>query len=100
MPRAAAPASAPIQIPTDDRTFVIAGATAEGPHSSAEASFAEGEGRQTHYPLDPNAVIASAFKAAGLPVPEIPRPPPGATLRVAPGPIIEAALKVAGLVQS
>ena len=38
MPRAAAPASAPIQIPTDDRTFVIAGATAEGPHSSAEAS--------------------------------------------------------------
>jgi hypothetical protein len=100
MPRAAAPVSVPIQIPTDGRAFVIAGAAAEGSHSSAEALLAEGEERQTRYPLDPNVVIAAAFKAAGLPVPEIPTAPPGATPRVAPGPIIAAALKAAGLVKS
>jgi poly(hydroxyalkanoate) depolymerase family esterase len=100
MPRAAGSVSAPIQIPTDGRAFVIAGAAAEGSHSSAEASLAECEERQTRYPLDPNVVIAAAFKAAGLPVPEIPTAPPGATPRVAPGPIIAAALKAAGLVQS
>ena len=100
MPRAAAPMSAPIQIPTDGRALVIAGAAAEGSHSLAEASLAEDEGRQTRYPLDPNVVIAAAFKAAGLPVPEIPTAPSGATPRVAPGPIIAAALKAAGLVQS
>jgi hypothetical protein len=100
MPRAAAPVSVPTQIPTDDRAFVIARAAAEDSHSSAEALLAESEERQTRYPLDPNVVIAAAFKAAGLPVPKIPTAPPGATPRVAPGPIIAAALKAAGLVQS
>jgi hypothetical protein len=100
MPRAAAPMSAPIQIPADGRALVIARAATESSHSLAEASLAEDEGRQTRYPLDPNVVIAAAFKAAGLPVPEIPTAPPGATPRVAPGPIIAAALKAAGLVQS
>jgi feruloyl esterase len=100
MPRAATPMSAPTQIPADGRAFVIAGAAAEGSHSSAKASLAEGEEQQTHYPLDPNAVIAAAFKAAGLPVPEIPIVPPGVTPRVAPGPIIAAALKAAELLQS
>jgi hypothetical protein len=100
MPRDAAPMSAPIQIPTDGRAFVIAGTAGESSHSPVEASLAEDEGRQTRYPLDPNAVIAAAFKAAGLPVPEIPTAPPGAMPRVAPGPIIAATLKAAGLVQS
>jgi hypothetical protein len=100
MPRAAAPVSAPIQIPTGGHAFVIAGAAAEGLHSSGEASLDEGEERQTRYPLDPNVVIAAAFKAAGLPVPEVPTALPGATPRVAPGPIIAAALKAAGLVRS
>ena len=96
MPRAVAPVSTTIQIPTDGG-LVIAEAAAEGVHSSAEA---EGEKWQTRYPLDPNAVIAAAFKAAGLPVPEIPVVPSGTPPRVAPGPIIAAALKAAGLVQS
>ena len=61
--------SIPTQIPTDDRAFVIAGATAEDAQSSAEALLAESPEGQTHYPLDPNVVIAEAFKAAGLPVP-------------------------------
>jgi feruloyl esterase len=100
MPRAAEPMLAPIQIPADGRALVIAGAATEGSHSLAEASLAEDEGRQTRYPLDPNVVIAAAFKAAGLPVPEIPTAPSGATPRVAPGPIIAAAMKAAGLAQS
>jgi pimeloyl-ACP methyl ester carboxylesterase len=100
MPGAAAPVSAPIQIPTGGRAFAIAGAAAESSHSSAEASLAEDEERQTRYPFDPNGVIATAFKAAGLSVPGIPKAPPGATPRIAPGPIIAAALKAAGLAQS
>ncbi len=52
--------------------------------------------------LDPNAVIASAFKAAGLPVPELPNgspgtSPPDLSRNVSPGPIIDAALKAAGI---
>ena len=93
MPRSAG-LVATIQIPTDGGTFVIAGAAPEASHSSAE------EGRQTHHALDPNEVIAAAFKAAGLPVPEIPTARPGATPHVAPGPIIAAALKAAGVVPS
>ena len=100
MPRAALPVSTTIQIPTDGCALVIAGAAAEGAHSSAEDSVREGKERQTHYPIDPNAVIAAAFKAAGLPVPEFPRAPPGTPPRVAPGPIIAAAMKAAGLLRS
>jgi hypothetical protein len=105
-PRAVAPVSAPIQVPIDSSRFVTAGAAVEGAHSSAEAwlaeggSLAEGKERQTCYPIDPNATIAAAFKAAGLPVPEIPAAQPGATPRVLPDPIIVAALKTAGLVRS
>ena len=98
MPRAADPMSAPIRVPTVGPAFVIAGATPVGSHSSAEPTLAEEE-RQTNYPLDPNAVIAAAFKAAGLPVPEVPTAPFGVTPRVTPGPIIAAALKAAGLTQ-
>ena len=87
-PRAAALVSAPIQIASDSGAFVT---------SSAEPSAAKDEDRQAHYTLDPNAVIAAAFKAAGLPVPDIPTPPAGATPRVASAPIIAAALKAAGL---
>jgi len=102
MPHTAAPVLAPIQIPTEGGALVIAGTAAEGSHGSVEASLAEdaeGEEWQTRYPLDPNAVIAAAFRAAGLAVPEIPTAPPGATPRVAPGPIIAAALKAAGLMR-
>jgi feruloyl esterase len=99
IPRAAAPVSITAQIPTD-RAFVIAGAAAEGSHSAAEALLPGGEEGQTRFPLDPNVVIAAAFKAAGLPVPEFPTTAaPDAKPRVAPGPIIAAALKAAGLVQ-
>ena len=90
--------SAPIQT-TDGAGVVITGAAAEGSQISVEASLTEGEKLQPHYPLDANAVIAAAFKTAGLPVPEILPAPPSATPRVAPDPIIAAALKAAGLLQ-
>jgi hypothetical protein len=99
MPSVAAPASALVQIPTDSGAFVRGGAAAEGSHLSVKASLADEE-RQPRYWLGPNAVIASALKAAGLAVPELPAAPPAATPRVAPGPIIAAALKAAGLVRS
>jgi poly(hydroxyalkanoate) depolymerase family esterase len=47
--------------------------------------------------IDPNVAIAAAFKAAGLPVPNPSPDTAQPTLPVAPGPIIEAALKAAGL---
>jgi len=96
MPRAAAPMSAPIQISTDGRAFIIARAAAS--HNAAEPPLADEE-RPTSCPLDPNAIIAAAFRAAGLPVPEGPAQL-GATPPVTPGPIIAAALKAAGLTQS
>ena len=95
-PRDARPMSTSIQISTDGRASIIAGATSQG---SAELPLAEEE-RQACHRLDPNTVIAAAFGAAGLPVPEVPTPPLGATPRVRPGPIIAAALKAAGLRQS
>jgi poly(hydroxyalkanoate) depolymerase family esterase len=98
MPRAAEPISAPIQIPTDRAALVIAGAAAEGSRNSTEAGTAEDGKRPRCYRFDPNAVIAAAFKAAGLPVPEIARS--SATPHVAAGPIIAAALKAARLMQS
>jgi hypothetical protein len=100
LPRTAAPMPAPVPLPVQERAFAIAGAAAEGSHNLDEPWLAEGDERRTSDPLDPNTVIAAAFKAAGLPVPEIHAAPPNTTRRVAPGPIITAALKAAGLVQS
>ena len=54
--------------------------------------------RDKHSALDPNAVIAAAFKAAGLPAPEETGQP--GSRRVDPGGIIAAALKAAGLTRS
>jgi feruloyl esterase len=49
--------------------------------------------------FDPNAVIAAAFKAAGLPTPEK-TGQPGTSRMIDPGGIIAAALKAAGLMRS
>ena len=92
-PRVAALASAPLAMPTGQGAGVMLGTARDGLHVSAEGSPTEGEARQTHYGLNPNDVIAAAFKAAGLPVP--PKTSPGAS--VEPESIIAAALKAAGL---
>src|SRR6516165_2296983 len=67
--------------------------------ASLEPAVAHVESNETHSRrrrLDANAVIAAAFKAAGLSPPENTKQQPCTVL---PGPIIEAALKAAGLVR-
>jgi hypothetical protein len=95
MPSTDAPAFAPLQ-----SRAPIAGEAAAASASSVDASFREstqGEEWQTRYPLDPHAVIAAAFKAAGLAVPEYPKARLEKTPQVAASPIIAAAFKIAGL---
>jgi poly(hydroxyalkanoate) depolymerase family esterase len=87
------------QIRSDDRAVVVVGEAAGGWSDAGEASFGANADSGTGRFLDPNLLVAAAFKAAGLPVPERPKTSPGAPPHVAPGPIIEAALKAAGLVQ-
>ena len=82
--------------PSKGRSLVVAEAAAEAAHSSAEASRVHSKEQQNHSLLNPNDVIAAAFRSAGLPAPEV-FPPPGTPAHVSPGPIITAALKAAGL---
>ncbi len=100
MPRAPVMVSEPCQIQTDGRAVVVAGQAAGGWSDWDEPSFGANAEPDAGRSLDPNLVIAAAFRAAGLPVPELPKASPGATPHVAPGPIIEAALKAAGLTRS
>ena len=99
LPREIATVTVPRAIQTDGRAVVKAGETAGSWSKPDEASLGRDGERHARTPLDPNLAIAAAFRAAGLPVPEAASSPAGATLRVAPGPIIEAALKAAGLMQ-
>jgi feruloyl esterase len=99
LPRQIATAPAPRAISTDGRAVMKAGETAGRWSKPDEASLGRDGERHARTPLDPNLAIAAAFRAAALPVPEVPAPPAGTTPRVAPGPIIEAALKAAGLTQ-
>ena len=99
LPREIATALALRTISTGGRAVVKAGETAGGWSKPDEASPGRDGEMHARTPLDPNLAIAAAFKAAGLPVPEAPPSRAGAPLRVAPGPIIAAALKAAGLTQ-
>ena len=99
MPRAPATVSEVYPMRAQGRAVVTAGETAGSPSNSEEPSF-DPEQDARRRSRDPNHVIAAAFKAAGLPVPKLPSGPAGTATRVAPGPIIEAALKAAGLLSS
>jgi hypothetical protein len=97
VPHVAVGLKEPNQVSNDSRALVVAGAAVKDLHASAEsAEDAEAHDWQAGSPIDPNAVIAAAFKVAGL---EIPTVPMGATSSVAPGPIIASALKAAGLMR-
>jgi poly(hydroxyalkanoate) depolymerase family esterase len=63
------------------------------PHASIDVDSPQGEAG----PQDASAVITAAFKAAGLPVPKFASGPSRPKSQVDPGPIIDAALKAAGL---
>jgi poly(hydroxyalkanoate) depolymerase family esterase len=88
----------PSVVPHAQSASVVPGARPENPHVSTADMAAEREEQQTRNALNPNDVIAAAFRAAGLP--DLPKTPPGAGLRVEPGPIIAAALKAAGLARN
>ena len=98
---ATVPESQPVQ--TDGRAVtVVAEAGASG---SDEGSYAANAEQAARRPLDPMHVIGAAFKAAGLPVAELPNTafpnmPAGATPRIFSLPIIQAALKAAGLTRT
>ena len=99
MPHVPAMAPERHQIRAKGRDVATAGEVAGGPSDSEQTSYnPEQDARSCSY--DPNDVIAAAFKAAGLPVPKVPSGPSGMATHVAPGPIIEAALKAAGLLPS
>ena len=95
-------AAARNRAPTDRHTVVVDGAMIEGSHalSGARPPKDPEDRLLTGYPVDPNAVIAAAFKAAGLVVPERPAAAFGSSSSVAPGPFIAAALKAAGITQN
>jgi poly(hydroxyalkanoate) depolymerase family esterase len=94
---------APDLVQTDSRAVAVA---AKAGASDADETADAPDARQTsRRPLDPMQAIGAAFKAAGFPVPELPNPslptmPAGATPRVGPLPIIQAALKAAGLTRT
>ena len=85
----------PVQTNTRQLEVVTSADTEIAPLKTPDDTHA-GAHRLPYPELDPNAVIAAAFKAAGLPEPELDGHQPG-SLTVAPGPIIQAALKAAGL---
>lgn len=99
MPSAPAMVSELYKIPSDSRSVVVAGEAAGGWSGADEPSFDPNVEPEAGRLLDPNLVIAAAFRAAGLPIPEIPDASPGAMPYVSPGPIIEAAFKAAGLMR-
>ena len=78
--------------PTYHRTRVVDGAMIERSHDAPDVLPHEDDGLPMGYPINPNAVIAAAFKAAGLAIPE--SPTAGSRLSVAPGRIIAAALRL------
>jgi poly(hydroxyalkanoate) depolymerase family esterase len=99
MPRTTAVVlAAPAPIWSNASTDVAAGAALFGASDSDAPSFATDV--DTTRRLDPNHVIAKAFRAAGLSVPELADMPPGTASHVDPAAIIKAALKAAGLRRS
>jgi poly(hydroxyalkanoate) depolymerase family esterase len=66
----------------------------------AQISFTAKPSPAADRTFDPNRIIAAAFASVGLPVPDLPTMPSGGAPSVAPGPIIDAALKAAGFKRS
>jgi feruloyl esterase len=95
-----APAMAELDPIPPNRLVAIGKAANEAQGSADSAANKRNTDQGTHALFDPNVVIAASFKAAGLPVPELPNASAGATPGVAPLPIIRAALRAAGLTRN
>lgn len=93
--RAPSAVSLPVQLPAGGMAVVPQAAAVQ--NNSDQARLGEDAEPATAMPLNPNLVIAAAFKAAGLTAPEFAKTADGVAPHLAPGPIIAAALKAAGL---
>jgi poly(hydroxyalkanoate) depolymerase family esterase len=69
----------------------------DGSTGAPDASIDVGRRQADSDPYDASAAITAAFEAAGLPIPKFPSGASRAVSQVDPAPIIEAALKAAGL---
>jgi hypothetical protein len=98
--RVAATVPKPGSIRTESRGVVAAEAASGVLIDSNKASHDSNAKEDVRRLLDPNLAIAAAFKAAGLPVPDLPHASAAAMRDVAPNPIIRAALKAAGLTRN
>jgi len=88
----------PAIIQANGRPVILSDVAAKNANAPSPPLHARWHERQFSDSSDPNAVIAAAFEAAGLPVPEL-HTASGSPQQVSPGPIIAAALKGAGLAQ-
>jgi poly(hydroxyalkanoate) depolymerase family esterase len=100
-----APATVPELHPVQPDGRAVAVTAEAGPNDTDEASHAANAAQAARRPFDPMQAIGAAFKAAGFPVPELPNTSfpdlsAGATPRLAALPIIQAALKAAGLTRT
>jgi poly(hydroxyalkanoate) depolymerase family esterase len=93
----AAMASAPRGAGAESRDLAIAKAARDNASAETNGAHAPNAAQDVHGLFDPNIAIAAAFKAAGLPVPDLPNASAAALQNVNPNPVIQAALKAAGL---
>jgi hypothetical protein len=93
----AAAASAPRSGGAESRDLAIAKAARENASAESNATHAPNAAQDVRGLFDPNIAIAAAFKAAGLPVPDLPNASAATLQNVNPNPIIQSALKAAGL---
>jgi poly(hydroxyalkanoate) depolymerase family esterase len=77
--------------------FAIAKAAHDKASAESNGAHAPNAAQDVHGLFDPNIAIAAAFKAAGLPVPDLPNASAATLANVNPNPIIQSALKAAGL---
>jgi poly(hydroxyalkanoate) depolymerase family esterase len=93
----AAAASAPRSSKAESRDFAGAKAARDNAGAEKNGAPAAKAAQDVHGLFDPNIAIAAAFKAAGLPVPDLPNASAATLQNVNPNPVIQAALKAAGL---
>jgi poly(hydroxyalkanoate) depolymerase family esterase len=89
--------SAPRSVKAESRDRAIAKAARDDASAESNAAHPADAAPDVRSLFDPNIAIAAAFKAAGLPVPDLPNASAATLANVNPNPVIQAALKAAGL---
>jgi poly(hydroxyalkanoate) depolymerase family esterase len=89
--------SAPRSIKAENRDRAVAKAASDNASAESNPAHAANAAPDVRGLFDPNIAIAAAFKAAGLPVPDLPNASAATLANVNPNPVIQAALKAAGL---